>query len=144
MASSASSCVVDDDFESPTCWCGLKAPLKTSQTNKNPGRKYYACPKYKYNTGEANCQFFIWADIFQLLESQKRTRDNAVRKRKDDVLLREYEVEEKEDKLIERERVLDNQEEKIMRMVLQYRCARISLCMYWVIPIVIIFGWFGP
>ncbi|KAG6713408.1 hypothetical protein I3842_05G150400 [Carya illinoinensis] len=46
MASSASSCMVDDFFESPTCWCGLKASLKTSKTNKNPGRRFFACSKY--------------------------------------------------------------------------------------------------
>ncbi|KAG6679068.1 hypothetical protein I3842_14G112700 [Carya illinoinensis] len=144
MASSASSCVDDDFLESPTCWCGLKAPLKTSQTNKNLGRKFYACPKYKYNTGEAKCQFFIWADILQLVEERTRARENAVRKREDDVLLCEYKVEQKEDKLFERVCVLDKLEEEMQNLVVWNRRARTSLYLYWVISIVIIFGWLGP
>ncbi|KAG6683096.1 hypothetical protein I3842_13G175400 [Carya illinoinensis] len=80
-------------MESPTCWCSLKAPLKTSRTNKNPGRKFYACPKY--NMGEAKCQFFIWVFILQLVEDKIRSRENVVRKKEDDILLHEYEVQKK-------------------------------------------------
>ncbi|KAG6687272.1 hypothetical protein I3842_11G062900 [Carya illinoinensis] len=66
-SSQSSSCVVDAlQMESPTCWCGLKAPLKASHTSKHPGRKFYACSKY--NMGEAKYQFFIWADILQRVE----------------------------------------------------------------------------
>ncbi|KAF5462587.1 hypothetical protein F2P56_018578 [Juglans regia] len=142
MASSQSSCVVDElQIEAPTCWCGLKAPLKTSHTKKNPGRKFYACPKY--NTGEEMCQFFIWADILQLVEEKIRTRENAARKREDDLLLREYEVQKTKDKLVERENVLYKQEKKIGKQLVENRCARICLCIYWVLSIVIIFGCLG-
>ncbi|KAG6705952.1 hypothetical protein I3842_07G203200 [Carya illinoinensis] len=134
MASSASSCIDNDFLESPICWCGLKAPLKTSQTNKNLERKFYACPKYKYNTREAKRQFFIWADILQLVEERTRTRENAVQKREDDVLLCEY----------KRVCVLDKLEEEMQNLVIWNKRARISLCLYWVISIVIIFGWLGP
>ena len=63
--------------------------------------------------GEANCQFFIWADILALVEEKIRTRENAARKREDDLLLREYEVQKTKDKLVKRENVLYKQEKKI-------------------------------
>ncbi|KAG6724169.1 hypothetical protein I3842_03G244600 [Carya illinoinensis] len=98
----------------------------------------------KIQHGEAKCQFFIWADILQLVEDKIRSRENAVRKKEDDVLLHEYEVQQKEDKLEEKENVLYKQEEKIRKQIVENRCARIFLCMYWVLSIVIISGWLGP
>ncbi|KAB1221204.1 hypothetical protein CJ030_MR2G025739 [Morella rubra] len=42
------------------CNCGLTAPLKTSWTDANPGRRFFGCAKYD---GKANqCGFFEWFD----------------------------------------------------------------------------------
>ncbi|CAA0829090.1 Unknown protein [Striga hermonthica] len=42
-----------------SCNCGDKLHLKTSWTARNPGRRYWACPKY----GSAGyCGIFIWYD----------------------------------------------------------------------------------
>ncbi|XP_035548408.1 uncharacterized protein LOC118349049 [Juglans regia] len=143
MASSqASSCVVNDiEMESPSCWCGLKAPLKISHTHKNPGRKFYACPTY--GTGETRCQFFIWADILQSVISEKYlTRENEIRKREDALLLREYEAQKKEDKLLEREKTLQKQDDDLHKRIVENRVVRILLCLYWIVSVVIVFGWF--
>ncbi|GER41644.1 GRF zinc finger containing protein [Striga asiatica] len=43
-----------------TCRCGDKVYLKTSWTQNNPGRRYWACPKYGQKFGF--CGFFIWYD----------------------------------------------------------------------------------
>ncbi|KAG6683041.1 hypothetical protein I3842_13G172600 [Carya illinoinensis] len=77
-------------MESPTCWCGLKTTLKTSHTSKNLGRRFFACPKY--DTRDARCEFFIWMDIYHLLDENIRTRENKVWKMWDDVVMQEYEV----------------------------------------------------
>ena len=52
------------------------------------------------------CGFFIWKDIFNLLDQNLRTRENKVWNMWDDVLLREYEVQKREDQVRERERML--------------------------------------
>ncbi|XP_041017100.1 uncharacterized protein LOC121259539 [Juglans microcarpa x Juglans regia] len=100
MASSQSSSLVNDFvMESSICWCGLKTPLKTSYTKKNPGRRFFVCRKY--NTGDASCEFFIWADILQLLEENILLRENKAWKTWDDVLKREYAIRKREEKVRE-------------------------------------------
>lgn len=46
--------------ESMFCNCGESAPLKTSWSTENPGRRYWSCPFY--GTNEKCCKFFIWKD----------------------------------------------------------------------------------
>ncbi|KAG6654598.1 hypothetical protein CIPAW_05G157100 [Carya illinoinensis] len=142
MASSqSSSSVINcDEIESPSCWCGLKSPLKISHTYKNPGRKFYACPKYY--TLEPRCQFFIWEDIFQSVvrENVNKTRENELRKRKDALLLREYEAQIEKDKLVEREQMLNKQEGELGRRIVENRIGRIFLCLFWIVSLVIV--WF--
>ncbi|KAG6683694.1 hypothetical protein I3842_12G026500 [Carya illinoinensis] len=72
--SQSSSFLNDFIMESPTCWCGLKTPQKTSYTSKNPGRRFFACPDY--HTGEVRCEFFVWANILHLLEENFRAHEN--------------------------------------------------------------------
>uniref|UniRef100_A0A5B7BJA2 Putative cyanogenic beta-glucosidase-like n=1 Tax=Davidia involucrata TaxID=16924 RepID=A0A5B7BJA2_DAVIN len=43
----------------PQCYCGLRAPLKTSYTLDNSGRRFFGCSNY--NTG-MKCQSFTWFD----------------------------------------------------------------------------------
>ncbi|KAF5480172.1 hypothetical protein F2P56_000938 [Juglans regia] len=129
MASSQSSASFNDNvIESPTCWCGLKTPLKTSYTKKNPGRRFFACPKY--NTGDAMCDFLVWPDIFQLVEKNILLRENKVSKTWDDVLKREHAVRKREDKVREMAKTLRKEKRKL-------------LCLYWVVTFVIVFAWFG-
>ncbi|KAL8224509.1 hypothetical protein R6Q57_019984 [Mikania cordata] len=39
------------------CWCGKVAIVRTSWTDKNPGRRFYLCP----DKG-SNCRFIRWLD----------------------------------------------------------------------------------
>ncbi|KAG6700937.1 hypothetical protein I3842_08G138300 [Carya illinoinensis] len=129
MPSSQSSSLVNDFvLESPTCWCDLKTHLKTSHTRKNPGRRYFACPNY--NTENAKCEFFVWADMLHLLEENFRARANKAPKTWDDVLHHEYNVQKMEDKVRERVKNLKIQERRL-------------LCLYWVLTFVTVFVWFG-
>ncbi|KAF5472382.1 hypothetical protein F2P56_009104 [Juglans regia] len=129
MASSQSSDLVNDDIiESPTCWCGLKTPIKTSYTKKNPGRRFFACPKY--NTGDAMCEFFVWVDIFKLIEENILTREIKARQTLDIVLKREYAVRKREDKVREMAKKLKKEKRKL-------------LCLYWIVAFVVLLAWFG-
>lgn len=47
----------------PKCVCGQTAVLKTSNSAKNPGRKFYACPKDRNNQCEKS--FRGWVDEWQ-------------------------------------------------------------------------------
>ncbi|CAA0820184.1 Unknown protein [Striga hermonthica] len=42
-----------------TCNCGSKVYLTASWTGRNPGRRYWACPKYG---SSGYCGFFMWFD----------------------------------------------------------------------------------
>ncbi|KAL5190474.1 hypothetical protein HKD37_04G009908 [Glycine soja] len=43
------------------CLCNIEAPLVTSWTEENPGRRFYGCGLYK-DTGRKRCNFFQWHD----------------------------------------------------------------------------------
>ncbi|XP_058776614.1 uncharacterized protein At4g04775-like [Vicia villosa] len=43
------------------CRCGLDAPLMTSWTDSNPGRRFYGCGMYKIQ-GYKRCNHFVWYD----------------------------------------------------------------------------------
>ncbi|XP_058219396.1 uncharacterized protein LOC131329964 [Rhododendron vialii] len=40
------------------CFCGEPSPLRKSTTQKNPGRRFFGCAKYK--TKKEDCGFFCW------------------------------------------------------------------------------------
>ncbi|XP_052625947.1 uncharacterized protein At4g04775-like [Lactuca sativa] len=42
------------------CKCNEEAPMFTSWTAKNPGRRFYGCPNYKDES--MNCKYFMWID----------------------------------------------------------------------------------
>ncbi|KAK4274656.1 hypothetical protein QN277_017847 [Acacia crassicarpa] len=48
-------------YEGPRkiCHCGIVAPLCTSWTEQNPGRRFFGCRNYQHNNG---CGFFQWHD----------------------------------------------------------------------------------
>ncbi|CAL5213710.1 unnamed protein product [Lathyrus oleraceus] len=43
------------------CKCGLDAPLMTTWTDANPGRRFYGCGMYKVQ-GFKKCSHFVWLD----------------------------------------------------------------------------------
>ncbi|KAF8047165.1 hypothetical protein N665_0192s0006 [Sinapis alba] len=62
------------------CFCGLEANIRQAWTDKNPGRRFYGCPRYKVN----GCKFFAWFDEEDGTLWQKRAlieaRDEIVEK----------------------------------------------------------------
>ncbi|KAB1222987.1 hypothetical protein CJ030_MR2G020038 [Morella rubra] len=50
----------EDEMSGPTrCNCELTAPLKTSWTDANPGRRFFGCAKYDGKV----CGFYEWFDL---------------------------------------------------------------------------------
>ncbi|KAH0858485.1 hypothetical protein HID58_086746 [Brassica napus] len=41
------------------CLCGLEAAITQAWTDKNPGRRFYGCQRFKEKNG---CKFFAWFD----------------------------------------------------------------------------------
>ncbi|XP_058733936.1 uncharacterized protein LOC131605617 [Vicia villosa] len=71
------------------CHCGLDAPLMTSWTDTNPGRRFYGCGMYKLQ-GFKKCSNFVWLDeemntgakevissLIHNLEEEKQRAKNA-------------------------------------------------------------------
>ncbi|KAG5378214.1 hypothetical protein IGI04_026056 [Brassica rapa subsp. trilocularis] len=50
------------------CLCRLYAEIRQAWTNKNPGRRFYGCPRYKEKNG---CNCFKWFDVEDGTEWQK-------------------------------------------------------------------------
>lgn len=84
-SSSSSGCTSGRlNVNNPVCFCGLKAPLRTSLTFDNPGRRFYGCINYKKN----GCGFFRWHDpeicergkeyIIELLDQIGRLKKKVV------------------------------------------------------------------
>jgi hypothetical protein len=42
------------------CDCGMAAVLRVSSTKKNPGRRFYVCPKPRDE--KTRCEYFVWGD----------------------------------------------------------------------------------
>nr|CAD1823597.1 unnamed protein product [Ananas comosus var. bracteatus] len=84
-SSSSSGCTAGQlNMDNPICFCGLKAPQRTSLTFDNPGRRFYGCINYKRN----GCGFFRWRDpeicergkeyIIELLEQIGRLKKKVI------------------------------------------------------------------
>ncbi|KAJ4832763.1 hypothetical protein Tsubulata_019807 [Turnera subulata] len=50
-----------DLWDDVLCYYGELAPTVPQWSRRNPGRQYYGCGSYKYETGGKNCDFFEWA-----------------------------------------------------------------------------------
>ncbi|KAJ4879949.1 hypothetical protein Rs2_06244 [Raphanus sativus] len=59
MASSSSSSRGKGMAVAPRCLCGLPAKIDQAWTDKNPGRRFYGCVRFKEGNG---CNFFRWLD----------------------------------------------------------------------------------
>ncbi|KAJ1414943.1 Zinc finger, GRF-type [Sesbania bispinosa] len=44
---------------SARCFCKMRAVIRVSGTDANPGRLFYGCPKLRVNE---RCGFFLWVD----------------------------------------------------------------------------------
>ncbi|RID49908.1 hypothetical protein BRARA_H00672, partial [Brassica rapa] len=51
------------------CFCGLKASINQAWTDKNPARRFYGCPRFKFGNG---CKYFSWFDEEEGTEWQKK------------------------------------------------------------------------
>ncbi|XP_028803228.1 uncharacterized protein LOC114758343 [Neltuma alba] len=49
----------ENDRQARNCRCGMVAPLRTSWTEMNPGRRFYGCPNYLQGGGYG---YFHWHD----------------------------------------------------------------------------------
>ncbi|XP_057433476.1 uncharacterized protein LOC130726251 [Lotus japonicus] len=72
------------------CGCGVEAPLLTSWTGDNPGRRFYGCGLFKVH-GRRLCRFFEWYDDVGNAREKKvialLTRKNAEMKKTITVLI---------------------------------------------------------
>ncbi|KAG2304598.1 hypothetical protein Bca52824_033249 [Brassica carinata] len=65
------------------CSCALEATIYQAWTEKNPGRRFYGCPRFKEPNG---CNFFSWYDkedgtLWQkraLLEARDEIREQSL------------------------------------------------------------------
>lgn len=48
------------DEEATQCYCGVRAKVRTSWTDNNPGRRFFGCAKY--NSNGCGCGYFGWFD----------------------------------------------------------------------------------
>ncbi|CAH8356819.1 unnamed protein product [Eruca vesicaria subsp. sativa] len=63
------------------CFCGLRAHITQSWTDKNPCQRFYGCPCYKLGDG---CDYFSWFDEEEGMKWQRtaflEARDEINRK----------------------------------------------------------------
>ncbi|KAI8524512.1 hypothetical protein RHMOL_Rhmol13G0154600 [Rhododendron molle] len=61
MPSNSSSSTSYHSSPNPSvmCLCGIRAPLRTSSSEDNPGRRFFGCINYKEYNG---CTYFDWFD----------------------------------------------------------------------------------
>ncbi|KAL0889005.1 hypothetical protein Bca101_012988 [Brassica carinata] len=63
------------------CYCGLEAKISQAWTEKNPGRRFYGCERYKRRGA---CDFFQWYDEGEAFGWQKKAlieARNEIRKK---------------------------------------------------------------
>ncbi|KAL4352011.1 hypothetical protein GQ457_06G006060 [Hibiscus cannabinus] len=52
---------MEEPIAIPICGCGVPAHLRTSWSNDNPGRRFFACKNHDSLVYQP-CRFFIWFD----------------------------------------------------------------------------------
>ncbi|KAB1212885.1 hypothetical protein CJ030_MR5G010185 [Morella rubra] len=57
---SSSNLKISRAIDAKVCSCGLKALLKSSWTNSNPGRRFFGCENFDGNS--RHCNYFCWFD----------------------------------------------------------------------------------
>ncbi|KAL5159594.1 hypothetical protein HKD37_15G043888 [Glycine soja] len=71
------------------CLCNIEAPLVTSWTEDNPGRRFYGCGLYKV-TSRKWCNYFEWHD--PVANSRQKKIMVALMKKVDELELREKDL----------------------------------------------------
>ncbi|KAL6505388.1 hypothetical protein OROGR_025205 [Orobanche gracilis] len=83
----------------PNCDCGVKAPVVTSWTGVNPGRKFYGCGLFKV---VVRGRFFIWYDVYHGQVNNERCDDeNASSMKVVGCLLKKIEDMKKKERILE-------------------------------------------
>ncbi|KAI8555694.1 hypothetical protein RHMOL_Rhmol05G0194000 [Rhododendron molle] len=91
---SSSSSHFNSINEGPLCKCGIPAPIRTSKTKANWGRRFIGCLNYKLpNT----CGLFYWIDPERDMELEE---DNKNMQMKISVLTKEVEEITRENKVL--------------------------------------------
>ncbi|KAB1215754.1 hypothetical protein CJ030_MR4G020416 [Morella rubra] len=62
MSSSSISSASETPVSFVLCYCGIEAKMRTSWTEKNPGRRFFGCLRYGLVMGPRCCEFFEWVD----------------------------------------------------------------------------------
>ncbi|KAG6682137.1 hypothetical protein I3842_13G123500 [Carya illinoinensis] len=164
MSQSHSSSSLGDRKNAPICLCGSTARLKVSNTSKNPRRPFLTCPNYN-KEGKPYCNYFIWADFVEgngsplaRPKTEFQQKDDELENREIEVTRRENEVQhalaeihkaneeihkakEEIQKVKEdiQKKVLDllNEREELQSQMIEINHARMLLCVYWGLSILI-------
>ncbi|KAI8556757.1 hypothetical protein RHMOL_Rhmol05G0279900 [Rhododendron molle] len=87
---SSSSSHFNSIFEGPPCKCGIPAPIRTSKTEANRGRRFLGCINYK-QPSRSGCDFFFWIDPERDTQKELLEADNNDMRRKISILTKEVE-----------------------------------------------------
>ncbi|KAB1212574.1 hypothetical protein CJ030_MR5G023518 [Morella rubra] len=107
---------VEVDEAARLCFCGMKARMRTSRTEGNPGRRFFGCPRYSSGQRHLACNFFEWIDPapaaqgqdalagmvrkVKILEDKVKMSEDKVKKNADKVNFLEEQVQVQKDQLI--------------------------------------------
>nr|VDD23434.1 unnamed protein product [Brassica oleracea] len=65
------------------CFCGLKASINQGWTDKNPARRFYGCPRFKFGNG---CKYFSWFDEEEEMRSDLEMKQMETVKDEDEIV----------------------------------------------------------
>lgn len=60
------------------CYCGAPSKLRVARTEKNNGRRFFACNVYDKSKRKGVCDFFSWADVGQNVDHQTGTENAKI------------------------------------------------------------------
>ncbi|KAG5543059.1 hypothetical protein RHGRI_015971 [Rhododendron griersonianum] len=86
---SSSSSHFNSINEGPPCKCGIPAPIRTSKTETNRGRRFLGCINYKVPS--VGCDFFFWIDPERDMQKEMLEANNKDMQRKISILTKENE-----------------------------------------------------
>ncbi|XP_062150541.1 uncharacterized protein LOC133859225 [Alnus glutinosa] len=103
------------------CYCDLPAPLKTSWTTNNPGRRFWGCATYNSRTKSA-CKFFKWKDNPTCARGKEVLKEimkkvNELEDENGNLLAKMKDLENERDSCMERVRQLQKGDDKRMEII---------------------------
>ncbi|KAG5562312.1 hypothetical protein RHGRI_005139 [Rhododendron griersonianum] len=121
--------------EGPPCKCGIPAPIRTSKTETNRGRRFLGCINYKVPS--VGCDFFFWIDPERDMQKEMLEANNKDMQRKISILTKEVEEITRENK------VLRKKNEKLTKKLQKAEAEVFGYKMKWLIILVVcIVVWF--